>query len=181
MDIGIGIPNTVGDAPGDLFAAWARRAEGRGFSTLASIGRLAYKSYDELIAFAQASGVTERIRLMPNILLAPLFPTAILAKQTATLAGLSGGRLTLGVGVGARHDDYEVAEASFADRGGRFDHQLEALHAVWRGDPYPGTDLRIAPPAPAGSVPIMFAGKPEMAARRAVRWKLARAGKPVLW
>jgi alkanesulfonate monooxygenase SsuD/methylene tetrahydromethanopterin reductase-like flavin-dependent oxidoreductase (luciferase family) len=66
MDIGIGIPNTVGDAPGDLFATWARRAEGRGFSTLASIGRLAYESYDELIAFAQAAGVTERIRLMPT-------------------------------------------------------------------------------------------------------------------
>jgi alkanesulfonate monooxygenase SsuD/methylene tetrahydromethanopterin reductase-like flavin-dependent oxidoreductase (luciferase family) len=170
MDIGIGIPNTAGDAPGGLFGTWARRAEDRGFSTLASIGRLAFESYDELIAFAHAAGVTKRIRLMPNILLAPLFPTAILAKQTGTLAALSGGRLTLGLGVGARQDDFELADASFGDRGSRFDQQLEALHAVWRGDPYPRTDQRIAPPAPGGSVPIMFAGKPELAARRAVRW-----------
>jgi alkanesulfonate monooxygenase SsuD/methylene tetrahydromethanopterin reductase-like flavin-dependent oxidoreductase (luciferase family) len=170
MDVGIGIPNTMSDATGDVFATWGHRAEDRGFSTLASIGRLAFESYDELIAFAQAAGATERIGLMPNILLAPLFPTAILAKQTATLAGLSGGRLTLGLGVGARQDDFDVADASFGDRGTRFDQQLEALHAVWRGDPYPRTELRIAPPAPGGSVPIMFAGKPELSARRAVRW-----------
>jgi alkanesulfonate monooxygenase SsuD/methylene tetrahydromethanopterin reductase-like flavin-dependent oxidoreductase (luciferase family) len=170
MDIGIGIPNTVNEAPGDVFAGWARRAEERGFSTLASIGRLAYETYDELITFAQAAGVTDRIRFMPNVLLAPLFPPAILAKQTASLAALSGGRLTLGLGVGGREDDFEMADVSFGDRGKRFDQQLEALHAVWRGDPYPGTDLRIAPVAPGGAVPIMFSGKPQLAARRAVRW-----------
>lgn len=63
---------------GDLFAAWAGRAEGRGFSTLASIGRLAYESYDELIAFAQAAGVKDHIRLMPNLLLAPPILTSSL-------------------------------------------------------------------------------------------------------
>jgi alkanesulfonate monooxygenase SsuD/methylene tetrahydromethanopterin reductase-like flavin-dependent oxidoreductase (luciferase family) len=170
MDIGIGIPNTMLDAPGELFAAWARRAEEGGFSTIASIGRLAYPTHDELTVFAQASGATERIRLLTNILLAPLFPTAIFAKQTATLARLSGGRLTLGLGVGARPDDFEVAGASFHDRGRRFDRQLEALHAVWRGNPYPGTDVRVSPPAPGGSVPILFGGRPELAAPRAVRW-----------
>jgi alkanesulfonate monooxygenase SsuD/methylene tetrahydromethanopterin reductase-like flavin-dependent oxidoreductase (luciferase family) len=170
MDIGIGIPNTMLDTAGEQFARWARRAEERGFSTLASIGRLAYPSHDELIAFAHACGATERIRFLTNILLAPLFPTVFLAKQTATLARLSGGRLTLGMGVGARLDDFEVAGASFHDRGRRFDEQLVALHAVWRGDPYPGTDAHVAPPAPGGKVPILFGGKPEFAAPRAVRW-----------
>lgn len=170
MEIGIGIPNTVLDAPGELFVEWARRAEERGFSTLATIGRLAYPGHDELVALAAAAGATERIRLFTNILLAPVFPAAILAKQTATFARVSSGRFRLGVGVGARPDDFAVAGAPFEGRGRRFEEQLEALHAVWRGDPFPGTEVRVAPPAPDGRVPILFAGQPRFAAPRAARW-----------
>ena len=170
MEIGIGIPNTVLDPPGELFVRWARRAEERGFSTLATIGRLAYPSHDEVVALAAAAGATERIRLFTNILLAPIFPTAILAKQTATLARVSSGRFRLGVGVGARPDDFALAGAPFEGRGRRFEEQLEALHAVWRGEPFPGTEWRVAPPAPDGRVPILFAGQPRFAAPRAARW-----------
>jgi alkanesulfonate monooxygenase SsuD/methylene tetrahydromethanopterin reductase-like flavin-dependent oxidoreductase (luciferase family) len=170
MDIGIGIPNTVLEAPGEGFTEWARRAEDRGFATLASIGRIVYPGHDELLAFAAASGVTERIGLLTNILLAPAYPTALLAKQTATLARLSGGRFTLGAGVGARPDDFALAGASFHDRGRRFDEQLRALHAAWRGEPLPGSETPVAPPAPSGTVPILFAGETRFAAPRAVRW-----------
>jgi len=171
MDIGIGIPNTVLDAPRRGFIDWARRAEERGFSSLATIGRIAYPGHDELVSLAATSAVTTRIRLLTNILLGPVFPTAMLAKQTATLARLSDGRFTLGAGVGIRADDFAVAGSSFHDRGRRFDNQLEALHAVWRGDPMPGTEVRLAPPAPNRAVPIVFAGQPRFAAPRAVRWK----------
>jgi alkanesulfonate monooxygenase SsuD/methylene tetrahydromethanopterin reductase-like flavin-dependent oxidoreductase (luciferase family) len=171
MDVGIGIPNSVLDVPGGTFIDWARLAEERGFSTLATIGRIAYPGYDELIALSASAAVTTRIGLLTNILLAPAFPTAILAKQTTTLARLSAGRFTLGVGVGARPDDFALTGANYHDRGQRFDHQLEALHAVWRGDPMPGTDLRVAPPAPNNTVPILVGGQPHLAAPRAVRWK----------
>jgi alkanesulfonate monooxygenase SsuD/methylene tetrahydromethanopterin reductase-like flavin-dependent oxidoreductase (luciferase family) len=170
MDVGIGLPNTVLDVPGELFAAWARRAEERGFSTLATIGRIAYPSHDELTSLSAAAGATGRIRLFTNILLAPVYPTAILAKQTATLARVSEGRFTLGAGVGARPDDFALAGASYEDRGRRFDQQLEALHAAWRGDPIPGGETLVAPPAPNGRVPILFAGEPRFAAPRAVKW-----------
>jgi alkanesulfonate monooxygenase SsuD/methylene tetrahydromethanopterin reductase-like flavin-dependent oxidoreductase (luciferase family) len=170
MDIGIGIPNTVLNTPGSLFVDWARRAEERGFSTLASIGRIAYPGHDELIAFGAGAAVTERIGLMTNILLAPAYPTAILAKQTATLDRISGGRFVLGAGVGARPDDFAVAGASFHDRGGRFDEQLEALHTAWRGEPIAGSDKPVAPPAAKGSVRMAFAGQPLKAAPRALRW-----------
>src|SRR5919201_1332198 len=170
MYIGIGIPNTVLDTPGDLFGPWAKRAEERGFSTLATIGRIAYPGHDELIALAAAAGATERIGLLTNILLAPAFPVAILAKQTATLAAVSAGRFALGVGVGARPDDFAAAGAPFDGRGARLDEQLKALHTAWRGDPLPGTESHVAPPVPGGRVPILFAGEPRLAAARAVRW-----------
>jgi hypothetical protein len=61
MRIGIGIPNTVLDASGETVLAWARRAEERGFSTLATIDRIAYPSYDSLTVLTAAAAVTGEI------------------------------------------------------------------------------------------------------------------------
>jgi alkanesulfonate monooxygenase SsuD/methylene tetrahydromethanopterin reductase-like flavin-dependent oxidoreductase (luciferase family) len=119
VDIGIGIPNTVLDTPGALLIEWSRRAEARGFVSLATIGRIAYPAHDELIGLTAAAGATERIGLFTNILLVPAFPLAVLAKQTATLASASRGRFTLGAGVGTRPDDFAASASSFQDRGRR--------------------------------------------------------------
>jgi alkanesulfonate monooxygenase SsuD/methylene tetrahydromethanopterin reductase-like flavin-dependent oxidoreductase (luciferase family) len=70
---------------------WARRAEAAGFSTLGTIGRVAYPSYEELTVLAAAGAVTERIGLLSNILLAPTRSTAELAKQASTVHELSAG------------------------------------------------------------------------------------------
>ena len=79
--------------------------------------------------------MTERIRLVTDILIGPVRTnTALLAKQAATIDHLSGGRLTLGLAVGGRQDDYEESEADFKGRGKAFDAQLAELHEVWSGD-----------------------------------------------
>ena len=70
MEIGIGLPNTL-DIAGPVIADWARRAEQRGFSTLTTIDRIVYPTYDSLTTLAVAAGATERIGLFPDILLAP--------------------------------------------------------------------------------------------------------------
>jgi len=110
VDIGIGIGNTLLDMDGLTLVKCARLAEARGFSSLASIGRVAWPGYDELAAFAAAAAVTGRIELLTDVLLAPTYGTARLAKLTASVDRLSNGRLTLGLGVGARPDDYEASE-----------------------------------------------------------------------
>jgi alkanesulfonate monooxygenase SsuD/methylene tetrahydromethanopterin reductase-like flavin-dependent oxidoreductase (luciferase family) len=93
---------------------WARRAEAAGFSTLAVLDRLAYPNLEPLACLAAAAAVTERISLMTDVLLAPLHSnTALLAKQASTIDAIAGGgRLTLGVGVGGREDDYRAVGAS---------------------------------------------------------------------
>src|SRR2546426_3576627 len=121
MDIGIGLPNPVPGTPGRALVDWARRAEERGFAGLATIDRIAYPSYESLIALAAAAAATERIGLMTNILLGPTRNPILLAKESASLDQLSGGRFTLGIGVGFRPDDYEAAERDFANRGKRLD------------------------------------------------------------
>src|SRR4051812_28660618 len=81
MDVGIGLPNAVRGAQGPALVEFARRAEDAGFSTLGTIDRIAYPNHESLVALAAAAAATERIRLLTSILLAPLRPTALLAKQ----------------------------------------------------------------------------------------------------
>jgi len=171
VDVGIGLGNTLLEmAPGTL-VVWARRAEARGFSSLATIGRVAWPGYEEFVALSAAAAVTERIGLLTDIALVPTYDAARLAKLTASLDAISGGRFTLGVGVGARPDDYAVTGVDFGERGRRLDRQLEVLHESWAGRPALGPSTSFGPPPTMGRIPILFGGDPVRAGRRAARWE----------
>jgi alkanesulfonate monooxygenase SsuD/methylene tetrahydromethanopterin reductase-like flavin-dependent oxidoreductase (luciferase family) len=170
MRIGIGLPSTLLDVGGRLLVDWARRAEERGFSALATIDRIAYPNYDSLTALTAAAAATDRIGLVTNILLEPAYSPVPLAKVTASLDQVSGGRLTLGLGVGGRPDDYQLTGRSFADRGRRFDADLELLHQAWRGEPVAGSPFPVGPATTRGRIPVLIGGRPELAAPRAARW-----------
>jgi alkanesulfonate monooxygenase SsuD/methylene tetrahydromethanopterin reductase-like flavin-dependent oxidoreductase (luciferase family) len=166
MDIGIGLPNAVLGVDRSGIVDWARRADDVGFSALGTIDRIAYPNYESLISLAAAAAVTERVRLVTDILIAPLRSnTALLAKQAATIDNLSGGRLVLGLAPGGREDDYEVSGVDFSARGRLFDRQLEDLGRFWRGEGGVG-------PAPArGDRPaLLIGGRSTAALRRAARY-----------
>lgn len=169
MDVGIGIPNSVPGTTGAQLLEWARRAEAAGFSSLASIGAVEYPSYEELTVFAAAGAVTERIRFVSNVLIAPARSSAELAKQAATVDQLTGGRLTLGLGVGWRSTDYELTGRDFASRGRRFDEQLRDLQRAWNGEPLQEGTRPVGPqPVRAGGVPLLIGGTTDAAVRRVV-------------
>jgi alkanesulfonate monooxygenase SsuD/methylene tetrahydromethanopterin reductase-like flavin-dependent oxidoreductase (luciferase family) len=131
-DVGIGLPATIPSVEGPDLLEWARRADARGFSTLGTIDRLVYGNYEPLIALAAAAAVTGRIGLMTAVMLAPFrLNAAFVAKQAATVHHLSGGRLTLGVAVGGRKDDYEASGADFHRRGKELDRMLDRWAEVW--------------------------------------------------
>jgi alkanesulfonate monooxygenase SsuD/methylene tetrahydromethanopterin reductase-like flavin-dependent oxidoreductase (luciferase family) len=135
MDVGIGLPNAVPGTSGAQLIEWARRAEGHGFSSLGTIDRIVYDNYDPLTALAAAAAVTERIGLCTSVLLGPLRENEVeLAKQALSVHALSGGRLTLGIGLGGRDDDYEVSGIDTKGRGKRLDAMLERMQEVWSGD-----------------------------------------------
>ena len=166
MDVGIGLPNAVRGVDRAGIVDWAKEAEQAGFASLGTIDRLVYPNYESLVVLAAAAAVTERVRLVTDILIAPLRSnTALLAKQAATIDSLSGGRLTLGLAVGGRQDDFDVSGVDFHLRGRTFEGQLDELRAVWRQE-------RGVGPAPArnNGPTVLVGGYSEMGFKRAARY-----------
>jgi alkanesulfonate monooxygenase SsuD/methylene tetrahydromethanopterin reductase-like flavin-dependent oxidoreductase (luciferase family) len=198
MNVGVGLPTTTPGADGSLVVEWAKRADTGPFSTLAVLDRVAYDSLDPFVALAAAAGVTTRVRLATMIAVAPLRSTALLAKEAASLHALSGQRLTLGLAIGARVEDYEAAGVDHRARGRRFGEQLAYLRGRVDeervGPTREGIELLVgggSGPAFArmaryadgyahgGGPPRAFAGA---AARADAAWQdLGRPGRPRLW
>jgi alkanesulfonate monooxygenase SsuD/methylene tetrahydromethanopterin reductase-like flavin-dependent oxidoreductase (luciferase family) len=170
MDVGIGLPTTIPGIEAERVLEWSRRADAAGFSTLATLDRIVYGNYEPLVSLGAVAAVTERIALMTGILIAPYRTnTPLLAKEVATIQHLSAGRLVLGLGIGARGDDYETSGLSTNGRGRRLDEQLDELHRIWGGEER-GTAGAIGPALAAGPPPIIIGGKVDAAFDRAARW-----------
>jgi alkanesulfonate monooxygenase SsuD/methylene tetrahydromethanopterin reductase-like flavin-dependent oxidoreductase (luciferase family) len=200
MNIGVGLPTSTPGISGELLLGWAKRADAGPFSSLAAVDRVAYQNYEPFTALAAAAAVTRRVRLATMVVIAPLRNTAILAKQAASLDALSGGRLTLGLAVGARGEDYAASGIESRGRGRRFGEQLEAIRDIWEegkigpGPSTPGPRVlvggssgealaRMARYADGymhgGGPPRAFAGA---AAKAVAAWSdLGRPGRPILW
>lgn len=171
MLVGIGLPSNVSGVKSADLLDWARQADAGPFSSLGIIDRLVYGNFETLITLAVAAGATGRIRLMPSVLLGPLRSAVMLAKETATLDALSGGRLTLGLGVGSREVDYLAAETPFAARGHRFDEQLATMKRIWAGEAVSDEIGAVGPaPAQAGGPPLLIGGFSPAAMRRIAQW-----------
>jgi alkanesulfonate monooxygenase SsuD/methylene tetrahydromethanopterin reductase-like flavin-dependent oxidoreductase (luciferase family) len=95
------------------------------------VDRVAYDAWEPLVSLAAAAAVTQRVRLASMVMIGPLHNTALLARQAATVDLISEGRLTLGLGIGARHDDYLASGVDPAQRGERLTEQLARLRDHW--------------------------------------------------
>lgn len=169
MEIGVGLPNPVPGTPGDVLVQWAIRAEELGFSTLATIDRIVYPSYDSLVSLAAAGAVTARIGLLTNVLLAPTRDTVMLAKEAASVDRISNGRLTLGLGVGGRPDDFAAVGKPMKGRGRRFEAQLDELKDLWSGKQVSDTG-QASVPSPGRAVPMLIGGGADVTPARVARW-----------
>ncbi|HEY7561959.1 MAG TPA: LLM class flavin-dependent oxidoreductase, partial [Gaiellaceae bacterium] len=193
-----GLPSTTPETDGAQVLEWARRADALPFSSVAVLDRVAYSSLEPFATLAAAAGTTTRVRLATMIAIAPLRATALLAKQAASVNALSGGRMTLGLGIGARVEDYEVAGVDHRARGQTFAEQLAYLRGGIDedrvGPSREGIELLVgggSGPAFArmaryadgyahgGGPPRAFASA---AARAQAAWTdLGRPGRPRLW
>ena len=129
----------------------------------------------EWLSFVAAR--TEKMRLGTSVLIASQHNAVVLAKRVATLDALSGGRLSLGVGIGWQREEYEAVGVPYRDRGRRLDECIEAMRVLWseelasyagRHFKFENVHLDTKPADPAG-VPILIGGSSDFAARRAGR------------
>ncbi len=171
VKVGIGLPTWLKGTTPDQLLEWARRAEAGPFSSLGTLDRVVYHNFEPLTMFAAVAAVTKRIRLTTTVLLATTRNAGILAKQAATIDALSGGRLTLGLGVGGREDDFKAAPEPFRGRGRRFEEELSAMTRIWAGEPLGDGVGPIGPrPARTGGPEILIGGYTPAAIRRVGRW-----------
>jgi probable F420-dependent oxidoreductase len=135
-------------------------------------------SPEAMVALAWLAARTERVRIGTAILLLPLYPPAIVAKQIADLDRATHGRVTLGVGVGGEYpSEFEACGVPVAERGPRTDETIPLLRELWSGEPvshhgrfleFDGVKIH-PPPLQGSALPIVVAGRQPVAMRRAAR------------
>lgn len=133
---------------------------------------------DPTIALSFAAAASSRIRLATGVLLLPEHNPVVMAKQAASLDRLSGGRLTLGVGIGWSREEFAALSVPFARRGARTAEYVAAMRALWRddvasfaGDFVRFDSIRVNPkPVRDRGIPIVVGGNSDSALRRVAAW-----------
>lgn len=171
MRIAIGLPSRVSSASGAVILEWVTRAEHGPFSSVVVTDRVVSQALEPLTVLAMAAGATQRVRLMTSVVIGPTRETTLLARQTATIDVLSGGRLTLGVGIGVRENDYLATGTEFHRRGRRAEEQLPTLRRLWSGEALSGAVGAIGPrPCGAHGPELLIGGYVPAIVQRIAKW-----------
>lgn len=133
--------------------------------------------YDALTTLTYVASLTKTVRLGTSVLVLPYLNPLVLAKSLATLDVLSGGRVTVGVGVGALRPESDALGADYRRRGAYTDESLDVIKALWtqaepshEGDFYSFSGVKFSPkPAQRPHPPIWIGGGSKAALRRAAR------------
>lgn len=183
MQVGVHLPQYGRVASAAAVTRAARHAEELGFAGVWVSDHTVHPAaqdypspwlYDPLVTLTWAAAVTTTVGLGTSVLVVPQHNPLELGNALASLDNLSGGRLTVGVGVGWSAAEFAALGYDFADRGARTDETLRVWRTIWRDDPasFAGDhvrfdDLRVLP-KPAGAIPVWVGGSGERAWRRGV-------------
>jgi probable F420-dependent oxidoreductase len=196
VHFGVILPNFGKGSSPEQIRSVAEAAEELGFDSVwttehiivGPVGVNPYgRVYDPLVTLGWIAGWTERIGLGTSIILVPLHNPMHLAKEVATLQELSGGRFTLGVGMGWHKDEFDFMGVEFAGRGRRADEAIRLMRALWRGErDFEGQFWSFhdatSEPHPSPQPEIWVGGSSDRAIRRALElgdaWHPSRGSNP---
>jgi alkanesulfonate monooxygenase SsuD/methylene tetrahydromethanopterin reductase-like flavin-dependent oxidoreductase (luciferase family) len=178
MKIGMTLPLMEPGVNGEVLERWARAVDQGPFSSLCFGERMAFDN-PEVVALAGAcSAWTSRVRLVTTVIVAQLHDPVLLAKSLATVDQLSRGRLTVGLGVGGRIEDYVAAGADPKTRTHRdLAHRVDIMKRVWSGEKVVDTLKPVGPPCvQRGGPELLIGAQGPNAIRMAATWADGIAG-----
>lgn len=150
---------------------WMRTADQGPFHSLSCGERISGPTLEMRAVLAAAAAVTERVRIVPSLYVLPMHNAVWAAKEIATLDVLSGGRVTVCVGVGGREQDYRAVGADFSNRFQRMDEQVAVMRETWAGTPPFSGGVSVGPtPVQAGGPPILAGSMGPKSIQRVSRW-----------
>ncbi|MEU7144293.1 TIGR03619 family F420-dependent LLM class oxidoreductase [Nocardia sp. NPDC046473] len=130
---------------------------------------------EAFVLSAAMAAATTTLRFTPFVLKLPIRPPVLVAKQTASVAALSGNRFGLGVGISPWPDDFEIMDVPFEKRGARMDECIDIVRGLtsggyfeFHGEFYDIPPIKISP-VPTEPVPILIGGHSKPALRRAAQ------------
>ncbi len=172
MKIGMTLPLMEPGVNGDVLERWARAVDAGPYSSLCFGERMAFDN-PEVVALAGAcSAWTSRVRLVTTVIVAQLHDPVVLAKSLATIDGLSRGRLTVGLGVGGRVEDYVAAGVDPKTRThGDLARRVGIMKRVWAGEKVVDTLKPVGPPpVQVGGPELLIGAQGPNAIRTAAAW-----------
>ncbi|MCH7868114.1 MAG: LLM class flavin-dependent oxidoreductase [Myxococcales bacterium] len=179
MDIGMNVPVMVPGLDRETLLAWCVGIDKGPYSSLAVGERINFPNLAAMVTLSVAAAVTNRVRIMSYVLIMPMHNAVNRAKELATIDVISGGRLCLGVGAGAREEDYQALGATFSKRRlSQLEQQIATMKRVWAGEIVVEGPLRPVEPAPLqpGGPEILAASLSEPAIKHVSRWADGLAG-----
>jgi len=179
MKIGMNLPVMVPGLGRELVFEWSRRIDTGPYSSLACGERITFPNPEVMVTLSAAAALTERVQLAFSVLVLPMHNAVRIAKQVATLDVLSGGRVSLGVGVGGREEDYVAVGAEYDRRlWTRLGEQVDVMRRAWNGEQVVEGALRPVEPAPVqpGGPELLAGSMFPRSIRRAARWADGIAG-----
>ncbi len=159
MKVGLTLPVMEPALDADLLETWARAVDAGPFSSLCFGERVAFDNPETLTLLGACAAWTSRVRLTVTVVVPQLHDPVMLGKALATADLLSRGRLTVGLGVGGRDEDYRAAGADLSERtmAGLAD-RVAALRQVWAGEAVRDAPRRVGPPPVQPGGPELLVG-----------------------
>jgi alkanesulfonate monooxygenase SsuD/methylene tetrahydromethanopterin reductase-like flavin-dependent oxidoreductase (luciferase family) len=173
MDIGMTLPVMEPGLNRELLLDWIQRIERGPYASLAFGERIAFTNPEVMTLMGACAALTQRVRLVTTVVVLPMHDPVMLAKQAATIDMLSDGRLTLGVGIGGREEDYRSIGADLGRRANAsLGDLVRTLRRVWAGEKVVDGVLRPIEPAPVqpGGPPVLAGAMGPRALHLAARW-----------
>jgi alkanesulfonate monooxygenase SsuD/methylene tetrahydromethanopterin reductase-like flavin-dependent oxidoreductase (luciferase family) len=178
MTVGMTLPVMEPDIDAATLEDWSRRVDEGPFSSLCFGERIAFDNPEILTLLGAVAAWTERVRLVTTVVVPQLHDPVLLAKSLATADLISGGRLSVGLGVGGREEDYDAVGA---DRSSRtmagMAERATVLRRVWAGENITGATAPVGPrPVQRGGPELLVGTLGRRTVRHAAAWADGLAG-----